>query len=707
MRKPHLFAVVLALAAVSLLPCLAAKVTDDPNAGSDTPAVSAASGADPLTQPVTYEGGYKRLHYVVEDLGAKTGVTIRCGTNKDDWQVRDLPLTVSARDIPLGKLLEAITSATNLEIVAETVKNDAGQAEKQYRLSLSTRARTALENYVAKQQAESRAEQEQAWDALVANADIPDSDVDTASNPRAQAARDIAKILKHLGPEAKAKVMAGEGIDIAPGTYPDPALMRDLYLASRQSYGSLVEQGAEPTEDEVNSVTLSIKPSEDTGTGRFNIMAVVTPVKIGNLVLASPTVLSSAAQLVWKQTRGHKPPSGLPKPAATSDMPDHIAKDLLPLDIKADAKDPAPLLSRKVKLDLPKDKDVTYADAIDALAKAAGVTIVAENYLDHRRRPQMMTSIASSGGRDGSRITITTSGGIPPNMAGKIPQMSWLKSDPPTGPFSPVSGLPDETTVGDVLRALSKGGVGPMMQFEWFCNEKSKLLVGRASNWVTQHQNLMPEALLVDLRRKADTKGIELDDITRLTHYTLAQRTEWVTMSKNLSFLAGVSMMHSISDILWRLYENLTPDDKAMAKSPGGLPLAKYDAAWVAEFNKAGMRNDSTIRLMSAGAGMQKKLLDDARKQKELLTNPEAIRRLTLGIVGEPAQLIPSFVNGSIAFTSASVAGRSDRHTYRPVLTGDYKGENVDIKLDPIYPSFPVYSPEREAELEKPQAPPG
>ena len=55
----------------------------------------AAGSADPrLAQKIDYQGGYKRLSVVVEDLAKFTGVTIRCGGNKNDWQVRDIPMVV-------------------------------------------------------------------------------------------------------------------------------------------------------------------------------------------------------------------------------------------------------------------------------------------------------------------------------------------------------------------------------------------------------------------------------------------------------------------------------------------------------------------------------------------------------------------------------------------------------------------------------------
>lgn len=95
---------VVALLALSILltsACDAQKVTVDPNIGGAKPTVE--SGRDPrLAQLVTYEGGYKRLHYAIEEISAQTGVRIRCGANNQDWQIRGMPLVFAVKDMPLG-----------------------------------------------------------------------------------------------------------------------------------------------------------------------------------------------------------------------------------------------------------------------------------------------------------------------------------------------------------------------------------------------------------------------------------------------------------------------------------------------------------------------------------------------------------------------------------------------------------------------------
>ena len=63
-----------------------------------------------------------RLKTVIEDLSSTTGVKISCGKTKDDWRVRDIPVVVCVKDMPLGKVLRAIADATHNSSICFTAK---------------------------------------------------------------------------------------------------------------------------------------------------------------------------------------------------------------------------------------------------------------------------------------------------------------------------------------------------------------------------------------------------------------------------------------------------------------------------------------------------------------------------------------------------------------------------------------------------------
>ena len=61
-----------------------------------------------LDQKIEYDAGNARLHKVIDDLAKMSGVTIYCGKDDDDWQPRDIPVSVASRGITLRKLLNAL-----------------------------------------------------------------------------------------------------------------------------------------------------------------------------------------------------------------------------------------------------------------------------------------------------------------------------------------------------------------------------------------------------------------------------------------------------------------------------------------------------------------------------------------------------------------------------------------------------------------------
>jgi len=106
--RATLLAVLLIAAAI---PALAVgKVTTDPN----TPAAVAASESDEpladirLSQSVTYGVSNKAVSVILDDLTKATGVTFKAGVNSKDWQVRDRKMSIFAKDISLGEIMNSI-----------------------------------------------------------------------------------------------------------------------------------------------------------------------------------------------------------------------------------------------------------------------------------------------------------------------------------------------------------------------------------------------------------------------------------------------------------------------------------------------------------------------------------------------------------------------------------------------------------------------
>jgi hypothetical protein len=665
----------------------AAIVTVDPNTPTSTAKSAPVDDTDKrLLQKVTFEIGYTRLHYALEQISAKTGVTVRCGANKDNWQVRDLPVVVCAKDIPLGKLLRAIADSAKLDLTAETIETGKGKPEKVYRIWFSARSQAEMDNYIAEQRESSRAQMSHAWDALVANADVPDSSFkpDAALANGFHTSRLVARILKDLGPEAKAKVMAGGRIDVTARTYKKPDTLRDLYRAALLETPGLGSKREPPTDEQLDTATFSIIQQDEEAYGNLWIGVSMAPICSGNMSSGITSTswsasLGEASQVAWWKTTAAKPPEEEKIARKYPTMPDHTSNDLVPIDLVPGSISKLAILTQKMKLDLPKDRDVTYADVMAALAKASGLTIVSEDFVSHQQTWELAMSLKT----------------YFPDQSGKGSAHVH---------FSPVT--PTQAENISVIDVLNKLG-GWSGEFRWFINEKDRLLVGTTASWRYDHKDLMPESLLTYLRDKADGDGIELDDLSKLCRYTLSQYEKWIRKSRDLWFIGNVAHGSSISDIFWHFYDRLPSGDRALARSDAGLPLANYDTQWIADFVKTGVTADKsssvTTVFFGTNGGIEQYLRskkEQADQQAALFTDPEVIRGVVLRITTKPAASWTTYKADSMASNTTSLPPGIDRHTYYPVLEGKSKnGQKITVQLDPLYDAFPIYSPKREAEL--------
>lgn len=93
------------------------------SAAVGAPSGISANSADPsLQQLVTIQCTHVRLHTAVREIAEKTGVHIYCGRNEDDWHTRDIPVIVCVKNLPLGKLLKDLATATHLFLRSEKLE---------------------------------------------------------------------------------------------------------------------------------------------------------------------------------------------------------------------------------------------------------------------------------------------------------------------------------------------------------------------------------------------------------------------------------------------------------------------------------------------------------------------------------------------------------------------------------------------------------
>lgn len=643
MRRALLAAVVLStLAAAS--PAQAKKVTTDPNA-SLSPATEAQWRSDPrLAQKITYQGGYKRLHAIAEELTKQTGVTIRSGSNSQDWHVRDIPLVVCVKDMPLGNLLKTIAGCAHVTFAMEKVAN-ARSDKPVYKLYRTRKQQQEIDAKLNARIAANRKNETWQWDTLAAYADMPDASKDIPQKPDeidVSVIGIVARMLKHFGPEGRDKLLAGQNLtaEIGKGTsIPALAEFRD-YAAKHE--GPLAGHG-EPGKPKVE---IFVPP----GVGHEGIGGVYI---IFSNMPSPPSYEPGATTATWMLSPSYMAKAlasvkklNLPKEPDAAVFAPFMDDDPFPeagfVELKPDADWKSPLLREKIKLVLPKitqappppgvvdERGPNASDILVALASASGINIISEDFESHK-----------SGHRYGG-----------------------LELDRPLS-----SG---ETTPATVLKSTYTRA---HWQGRWFFDKDRKLIVGWVADWQVTHLGLIPERLFESIKSKMERDGAELDDLIPLVDLDVAQREQWVTDTD----IAGGSI--KASDVgtlsLQKLYNSLSAENRSIARSDLGLPLAALDPAWTAEMVKQ-TRKELSAYILDLTVPRK----DDA---ESILSDPKLLPSLTFKITSQPAD-----------------SDTLNRHNYFATLESPASDGTRTVSRTPLASvAFPVYTPEREAELRK------
>lgn len=83
--------------------------------------------ADPrLEKKVTIEMNHAKLEDVVESLAEQSGVGVKAGTGGRDWKVRERKVTIHAKEIPLGQMLDEVSHVTGFLLSREGKEGEWG-----------------------------------------------------------------------------------------------------------------------------------------------------------------------------------------------------------------------------------------------------------------------------------------------------------------------------------------------------------------------------------------------------------------------------------------------------------------------------------------------------------------------------------------------------------------------------------------------------
>lgn len=620
--------------------CAAGKITVDPNATPKVTASAPAQWADErLGEKITYSSGEKRLHDVVDELTKLTGVEVRAGYNAKDWQVRDIPLVVAARGLPLGRLLKAIAESTHTLLACKT----AGNGKPTYRLYRTGRMQQEINAYLRTQHETALADAGWAWDAMVGFSK-------SEAGRKHDGERDlmVAKLLATLGPDAKSRVLAGESVQVD-ASGPQGNLVRDIQMAHWRRSNLPDHPGKEPTQEQLDASALTVKLVDPGEGSHAEVYAVLSP-NPQNIPCMVGLRLTSLVYRLDKLKELNLPPRPeityvageiAPSPSADLEMmePSKMSEFVPESKGKAWA---GTELDVDVDLPVPEKRIPTFADKFTALADATGVSIVAEDFRSHQCDQSDNTK----------------------DKFGHNAKASDLLRDP---------------------------------QHTWFLSKESDLLVGwslRGRLWHVSHAHLVPESLISGILNKLDTE-VELDDVTPIAALTEGQRNDWFQSDPRMRWLLRA---FSKDRAVWSFYDALAPDDKKLARSDAGLRLAKFDLASLEQFLKESQDAVSRADFPVANTGGEQRkslreLLDPAVLPTLVMrvkSTPADLSAMTPNVDMEP--------HGKLIDRDGLMQMVSKLHTYHVEIDYSLNGAKKTARFEGPAIGFPVFSQKRFCE---------
>jgi hypothetical protein len=287
-------------------------------------------------------------------------------------------------------------------------------------------------------------------------------------------------------------------------------------------------------------------------------------------------------------------------------MPDASLKCL-----KSDEDWKAQPLQAKATISLPANTDDRkLSDVLMGIAKSAGINIICEDFVSHRRVRDVSVKY----------------------------------------------NVPSEGSAAEILRKL--GGLS------WFLDQSSNLLVGWDQEWRICRQALAPADVIDNLIKKFQGDGVEFDDIAPTLTFGGFEHDIWIRESR---VLFPLEIYPSEQDRpLWMLYNALSDEDKQLAKSPTGLPLGKLDIDWLSDLlaGQLSKIEKGTIRMTA------KDDPPEVAQRLQLFSDPIALSTGTLRVILAPVR---TDSGGGLMMMQTSEEAGKDSLTTRPPVNFDKK----------------------------------
>ena len=635
----------------------AGRTTVDPNAAPKVvapPAPVAVGAADKrFDQRITFDAPNARLHDVVATIAKKSGVTIFCGSSPEDWHVRDIPVTVAARDITLRKLLEYLLFSTHTYLKA--TKTDKGII---YRVTRDARLRKMLDDYEKTTEEYNMAHLKWSLEVATRLKDIPASEIKPPQGASPEwgysiaAQREASKLLAALDSDTKARILAGEALILSPRTAPAglrETILGYLRVADAKYVNHIKEKYAQKDSGNIPNIRNAV--ASDLLEGRIRLRLDHTGICINSVVTAQDSdeykerqpsdLVHEIAETTSENNKGRL---SLPKEPQSPQDPkmEPSNKDLESLGEWED-------LQKKVtlKFEEAKDKKPVYsAEALIALSKQTGMSIICEDFQTHRQKDDLRDSLSS------------------------------------------------ELTIIDALqRALSAN---------WTADYREKVLVGYEYSWPTQHRNLIPERIIENMICKGNGDGVDVDDLASLSAFTSEAVESWLNDKNfpNLQYSSyGPPEYRPMPENrpIWMFYDSLSASNKALAKSKDGIAIGNYDLKPILAWLKERTRTDG-IALYNP---------DSPIPSWARLADPSVLPSLVLRIQSDEVSR-GTFLLGNTTDSVSSISdkrsemkipvGFTKRHRCTLIIEGLTGSERISARVVVSY-NLPLFTPEREKVL--------
>lgn len=600
-----------------------------------------------LAPKITYDSGYKRLHSVASDLTSICGVNIVAGKTEDDWRVRDIPLVVCVKDMPLSKLLQAIADATHCCCIPETDSGNTGKIS--YRIYRRAAEQAKIDDYMVQARERELNKAKWAWDAMAAlgkKITPPGND---------QQLWLISKLVSTLDAKAKTRLFSGKAILIH-GT--DPAQRKtfaQLYKNVWSNMPQYVHLQTQPSQSEIDSATLAFE-LRDTGYYRsIAICVTMDPLIHGqNVDSWKIEIAPDTLKQYCDSSFPRYPESYIYKGAL-----EISGMSTLPWNTDWDQ----PYLKAKFDIQKPADtKHPTFADLVQNIARASGCNIVTEDFISNLDY-------------------------------GFVPIHSTFRKN---------------TSVSETLRSLNS--LVSERIYTWFSNDNDRLLIGWAgfgfgTHWQEYHAGLLPENYLNSLHSKYDNSGLDLDDLVHLSSITSNIGNGAYNNADSFAMWVGhaidfwiLSNSNISSSGFWRIYDSLSPSNKLLAKSEKGFPLSKLDPTLI----------EKTLRMCRLGETNDTMLyswkLEEIRAMMSVLTDPSVISTMVMFIIKSPASEMndrSTSEDYGVEMDEEEAVKALGLTDYRMLIRYKANGENCEAHLSKLGIAFPARSFERENQLLK------